>query len=89
MYRPFKAPESVDPWDLIFHKVSVLDTAGALAEKTNDFEGLLEVANKIGECSDDLIQVYLLLTQEQEEEEGEHSEPRPLGFIHQPKPDED
>lgn len=89
MYKAFKAPDSVDPWDLLFHRVAILDAAAAIAEKEQDVDMLIEISNRVAECSDELIQIYLLLTQEQEEGEADNEPARPIGFVHEPKADED
>lgn len=83
MYSSFKVKSEVQIFDLLFHKVAVLDAAGKLAHEERDIEQLLDIAERIGYCSDEFIQVNLLLSEDGEEGEccdGEESRGNPVGF---------
>lgn len=85
MHRSFKldADQALDPWALIIHRVAVLDTAAKVAEEQGDIESLVYISDKVGEASRDLVQVYMFLTGEEEDEQiDQPREKLPLGFVH-------
>jgi len=96
MVKKFRlgASESVEPWTLLFHQVEILDAAANVAEEERDIESLLEVASHIGAASDRLIELYLFLTGEEEQQDSTDGsvEPKrlPIGFhVQQPEPEEE
>lgn len=74
--------EAVEPWTLLFHQVNVLDEAAKIAAEDRDVDSLVEISDKIGQASNVLIEIYLLLSGDEQETEGSE-EPRknPVGFI--------
>lgn len=87
MHKKFRlTADQIEPWALVLHRVSVLDTAAKIAEMEGDVESLIEISQHVAAASDDLVQIYMLLTGEEEEESGEKPKQR-VGFIHEPKSD--
>jgi hypothetical protein len=94
MIKKFKleGDTPVEPWTLLFQGIQYLDEAAQIASEEKDVEALIELSKQIDARSDKLIQVYLMLSGEDElplESNEEPSPKLPLGFVKAPEAEVD
>lgn len=97
MVKKFKVlpNDDIEPWMVLFHQIEILDTAAEIAEEQGDTETLMNISLQMSDISNDLINLYILVSGTELPEEGEEEESGPstksgaksvpLGFVHSPK----